>query len=477
MSTIVPSRGEPPGRRGTWRRTLRDALAGTEQDFTRGPVGRAILLLAVPMILEMSMESVFAVVDMFFVARLPDGTRAVAAVGLTEAVLTLVYAVGVGLGMGATALVARRTGERDLPGQQRAAAQALWLGLLVAVAIGLPGGALAGEILSLMGAEASVRARGATYATIMFGGSASIVLLFLLSAVFRGAGDAAVAMRALLLANGLNIVLDPCLIFGWGPFPAMGLDGAAVATNTGRGVGVVYLLTKLLRGRNRVRLAPGRLAPAPPVMATLVSVSAGGVGQFLVATASWIFLMRLVAPFGSAAVAGYTIAIRILAVTFLPAWGLANAAATLVGQNLGAGQPDRAERSVRIAAAWCAGGLGLAALGTITWTPTLVGVFTGDAETAGHAVRCLRTVALGYAFYALGMVAIQALNGAGDTRTPTLINLLCFWLLQIPLAWFLTGPLAFGPFGVFVAELGAEISLAAVGVLAFRSGRWKSRRL
>lgn len=469
----------PPAAERPWwrdlRPLLRQALTGSEQDYTRGPVGRAVVLLSIPMMLEMLMESVFAIVDIFFVARL--GAAAVATVGLTEAVLTLVYALAIGLGMGATALVARRVGAGDLAGARVAAGQALWLGAGVALAVGIPGAIWAREILVLMGAAPEVLEGGAGYTAIMLGSSVTILFLFLLNGIFRGAGDAMVAMRALWLANGINIVLDPCLIYGWGPFPELGVTGAAIATVIGRGCGVAYQLWHLAGAGGRIRLARADLALRPVELGLLLRISLGGIGQFLVATSSWIVLMRLVAPYGSAAVAGYTIGIRILAFTLMPAWGIANAAATLVGQNLGAGQPERAEASVWQAARFNAAVLLLAALLSILFTPQIIGWFTTDPEVLGYGVACLRTAAWGYVFYAVGMVSIQALNGAGDTDTPMLLNIACFWVLQIPLAWALTRTADLGPQGVFVAVLVAETALAVAGLVVFRRGRWKQRQV
>lgn len=454
-------------------RLMAQALGGQTQDYTRGPVNRAVWLLAIPMMLEMSMESLFAIVDIWFVAGL--GAEAVAVVGLTEAVLTLIYAMAIGLSMGATALVARRIGEQDLAGARRAAGQTLWLGAAVSLAIAVPGFLYAEDVLALMGAEPAVVEQGGTYVAIMLAGNGTIVFLFLLNAVFRGAGDATVAMRSLWLANGINIVLDPCLIYGWGPFPEMGVTGAAVATTIGRGTGVLYQLWCLAGGGGRITLRWPDLALAPLVMARLVRVSLGGVAQFLIATSSWIVLMRLVAPYGSAAVAGYTIAIRILAFSFLPAWGLANAAATLVGQNLGAGDPARAAASAWTAARMNGVLLGAVGLACLVFTPAIIGFFTDDPAVLASGVACLRIAAVGFALYAVGMVLIQALNGAGDTDTPTLINLGGFWLFQIPLAWYLTVPTDLGPMGVYLAVLAAESLVALAGIWAFRRGAWQRR--
>lgn len=461
-----------------WQRLcalLRESLTGTTQDYTQGSVRRAAVLLAIPMMLEMAMESLFTIVDLFFVSSL--GAAAVAAVGLTEAVLTLVYALGLGLGMGATAFVARRIGEHDAHGARVVAAQALWVGALVVLALGIGGACYARDILAAMGADNEVLAVGQAYSTVMLAGSGSIAGLFILNGVFRGAGDATIAMRSMWLANGLNIVLDPCLIFGWGPFPELGVTGAAVATTCGRTAGVLYLLLAFAGPRSRVPLRWRDLRPVPGVVLSLLRVSMGGVAQFLVATSSWIVMMRFVAPYGSAAVAGYTIAIRILAFSLLPAWGLANAAATLVGQNLGAGDAARAERSVWEVARVSAGMMGLVGFLSFVCAPSIIAIFTQDTEVLAHGVSCLRIVACGYVFYAVGMIVTQAFNGAGDTGTPTLINLVGFWILQIPLAWALTRHTGLGPTGVFTAVLCAESFIALIAVAAFRRGRWKLRTL
>lgn len=470
LTTTLPARRRPGLRR---RALLRRALRGGEESFTRGPIRRAVFLLAVPMMLEMTMESVFAVTDIFFVSRL--GPDAVAAVGLTEAVATLIYAVAIGMSMAATAMIARRMGEGDTEGAAVAAAQVLWVGLATALAVGVCGIAFADDILRLMGAEASVIGGGSAYTAVLLGGSVTILYLFLINAIFRGAGDAAIAMRSLWLANGINIALDPLLIFGLGPFPELGVAGAAVATTIGRGTGVLYQLWHLFDGRGRLRIAARHLSVHLAVMRRLLRISAGGVLQFLIATSAWIALMRLVAPYGSEAVAGYTIAIRVIEFTILPAWGLGNAAATLVGQNLGAGKPDRAARSV-----WTAARYNLCfMLGTavvfVAFAPGIVGIFTDVPEVIAYGVQCLRIVSYGYGFYAIGIILVQALNGAGDTDTPTVINFVCFWLIQIPLAWWLAQPLEMGPGGVFLAVMIAESLLAVAALFAFRSGRWRHR--
>lgn len=455
------------------RALLRESLDGATRDYTAMPVSRAATLLAVPMVLEMAMESLFVIVDLYFVAGL--GADAVAVVGLTEAVLTVVYALGLGLGMGATALVARRVGEGDAAAARGVAAQTLWVGAFVAAALCALGAHLAVPILEAMGASPALVAAGGGYARVMLAGSGTIACLFLFNGAWRGAGDAALAMRVMWLANGLNILLVPCLIHGVGPFPKLGVTGAAVATTCGRACGVLWQLAGFGTGARRLRLSRGDLRPRPRAIAALLRVALGGIAQLLVATSSWVVLMRLVAPYGSAAVAGYTIAIRLLAFSLLPAWGLANAGATLVGQYLGAGRPAQAERAVweivRFSALFM---FGVAAL-TLAWAPGLVGFFTEDPAVRAQGVTCLRIVAAGYSFYAAGMIVTQAFNGAGDTATPTLVNLVGFWLLQIPLAWTLAGPAGLGPRGVFIAVLGAETVIALLAAGLFRRGRWKFR--
>ena len=508
LHVVAPPRPDLPDAPlpGFWA-SVGEALRGSEQDFTRGPLRRAILLLAVPMVLEMAMESVFAVVDIFFVARL--GADAVAAVGLTESLLAAVYALAMGLAMGATAVVSRRIGERDPEGAAHAAAQAVLLGLGVAAVLGITGAALAPQLLALMGASESVLRIGTGYTRVMLGGEASIILLFVANAIFRGAGDAAIAMRTLWLANGINIVLCPLLIFGPGPLPALGVTGAAVATTIGRATGAAVALWRLTRPRPpragqargvgqsatteaggaaaggerpgapppRVQVARRHLRPDRAVLATIVRVSAAGAVQSLIGTASWIGLVRIIATFGASALAGYTIAIRIVIFALLPAWGLSNAAATLVGQSLGARDEARAERAVWTTGHYNAAFLGAVGVLFVVAAPWLVGAFTADPAVAPVAVRCLRVVSLGFVFYAYGMVLTAAFNGAGDTRTPTWLNLLVFWLFEIPLAWLLAGPLGWGPTGVFVAVAVAFSTLAVVSAALFRRGRWKTMRV
>ena len=455
--------------------TVRESLSGKQHDYTAGPLRRAILLLAVPMILEMVMESVFAICDIFLIARV--GIDAVATVGLTESVLTLIYAVAIGLAMATTAMVSRRIGEKDEKAASVAGMQAIYLGLGLGLLIGIPGWLYAPRLLELMGAQASVVESGSGYTAILLGCNVVIMLLFLNNAVFRGAGDAALAMRSLWLANGINLVLDPCLIFGLGPFPEMGVTGAAIATTIGRGSGVLYQFLVFRSNRGRIELRGPALRLRPAVLLRLVRISIGGVGQFLIATASWVALMRIVAPYGSAALAGYTIAVRIVVFALLPSWGLANAAATLVGQNLGARRPERAERAV-----WLTGIYNMVFLGVVTVVfvaaaPWLVAIFTGDGRITPVAEASLRIISYGYVFYAWGMVLTQAFNGAGDTTTPTWINLFCFWMFQIPLAWFLANEAGLGPRGVFWAVAIAESVLAVTAAIIFRRGKWKTREV
>ena len=453
-------------------RTIADAIRGTRHDFTKGSVARAILLLAIPMVLEMAMESLFAIADVFFVAKL--GADAVATVGLTESVLTLIYAVAMGLGIGATAMVARRIGEGDAEGASRAAVQAIAVGLVLSSVLGLLGAIMAPRLLVLMGGSPEVVAEGTSYARLMLGGNATILLLFLINAIFRGAGDAAIAMRVLWFANLINIVLDPCLIFGLGPFPEMGVTGAAVATNIGRGCGVLYAFSRLLRRGSRIEIL-GRLRPDVRVMLRLVRLSAAGTFQAFVGVASWIGLIRILSGFGSEALAGYTIGIRIIIFALLPSWGLSNAAATMVGQALGARDPQRAERAVWRAGFYNMCFLGVVGLVFILFAGPIIRIFTGDPAVMEYAADCLRLVSFGFLFYAYGMVLTASFNGAGDVWTPTVLNLFVFWLWEIPLAYVLAVELDVGPRGVFIAITVAFSTLAVASALVFRRGRWRER--
>jgi putative MATE family efflux protein len=457
-----------------WQRGVafvRESLRDTDTDYTRGDVGRALGLLAIPMMLEMSMESVFAVVDIAFVSRL--GTDAIAAVGITEALITVLYAVAVGLGMGVTAMVSRRVGANEREAAARVTGQAIWIGAALSLLIGIPGAIYAADMLRMMGASDGVIDTGAGFAAVLLGGSASIIYLFLLNAAFRGAGDASVALRSLWLANGLNIVLDPCLIFGLGPFPEMGVTGAAVATTIGRGIGVLYQLWYLFDGRGRLEFRLRNMMIAPPVMLRMLIISTGGIGQFLIATSSWIVIMRIVAIYGSTAVAAYTIALRMFEFIWLPSWGLGNAAAALVGQNLGAGQPDRAEQSTWRAVRYNTMFMTTIGVLLIVLASAITGLFSNDAEVLRYGTSCLRILAIGIPMYAVGMIVTQALNGAGDTGTPTAINFVSFWILQIPLAYWLATSVLHSPNGVFFAIVVSESLVTVLSVVIFRRGSWK----
>ncbi len=453
---------------------LKEALFGSNYDFTEGDLNRAIVILAIPMILEMIMESLFGVVDVFFVSRL--GPDAVATVGLTESLLTLVFGVAIGLSMATTAFVARRIGEKDPAGAAETSVQAILLGLLLSAVVGAIGILKAPALLHIMGSTPAVEANS-RYTQVMLGGSAVIFLLFLINAIFRGAGDASLAMRALWIANGINIILDPCLINGWGPFPRLGVLGAAVATTTGRGIGVLFQLWALNSGTNRIVIRRAQMHLNVPVMWHLLRVSITGIVQFLVATASWVALIRIVSSFGSAVVAGYTIAVRLLVFAILPSWGLSNAAATLVGQNLGAKKPERAEKSVYRTGFYNMGYMALVSVVFVFFPGILVAVFTHDPAVSAPAVSCLSIFGLAFVSYAWGMVLMQAFNGAGDTLTPTLINLGAFWACQIPIAYWLAIHLGWGPRGAFTAVPIADLVFTIAALALFRRGTWKEQKI
>jgi putative MATE family efflux protein len=457
------------------RSSLWEAIRGSHQDYTTGSLNRAILLLAVPMVLEMVLESLFAVVDVFWVGRL--GANAVATVGLTESLLSLVFAVGIGLSLSTTAMVARRIGEKDPEGGAVAGVQAIVLGLITSVAIGIPCFIYAPDLLRLMGASSDIVSMGGGYARIALGGSGAILMLFLNNAIFRGAGDAAIAMRLLWVSNAINLVLDPCLIFGWGPFPRLGVTGAALATFTGRSIGVGYQFYRLLRGTERIRILTRQIRLNLSVLLRLVRVSLTGILQFAIAHTSWIGLVRIVSVFGATALAGYTIAIRVVVFAILPSWGLSNAAATLVGQNLGAKKPERAEQAV-----WRTGFYNMIFLGSlgvlfVFFAEPIARLFTQDAAVIPLAATCLRIISYGNIGYAYAMVMLQAFNGAGDTITPTIVNFFGFWLLEIPLAYWLAIPLRLRSNGVFYAIVVAEGSIAVASAVLFKRGKWKTQKI
>lgn len=453
-------------------RDISDALRGRSRDYTKGSLWRAILVLSVPMVLEMSMQSVFEIADIFFVGRL--GSEAVAAVGLTAMLVIIFFAVGLGLSMAASAMVARRIGEKDPEGAARAAWQAVLLTVLFAVPTGLIGAWYAPDLLGLMGASDAVREIGSGYAAVMIWTNLVILLLFLFNAIFRGAGDASAAMKALWIANILNIILDPIFIFGWGPVPAMGVTGAAVATAIGRAIGVGYQIWILTSGRTKIRIEKKHWRFDASVQRTMIRISGPGMLQYLVGTASWLAIMRLMADFGSDALAGYTIAIRVIIFALLPSWGISNAAATLVGQNLGAKQPDRAERSVWLCTALDMGFLTV--MGIIFWiaAPQTVAIFVESAEARAIGVQSMRILTAIYPIWAIGMVTVQSFNGAGDTTTPTWIHFFSFWVLQIPLAWSLAHPLGMGTAGIFWAIAASQVVAAIVSATYFRRGTWKT---
>jgi putative MATE family efflux protein len=452
---------------------IREALAGSQRDLTQGNLRHAIVVLAIPMILEMLMESLFGVVDMFFVARL--GVDSLATVALTESCLVLVFGIAMGLSMATTAFIARRIGEKDPEGAAVSAVQAIAVGLLISLVVGVAGMLYAPQILSVMGASPSVIQVGTAYTRILLGGSVTIFLLFLINAIFRGAGDAALAMRALWFANGINIVLDPCLINGWGPFPHLHVMGAAVATTTGRGLGVLLQIFLLFGGYSRVRVHAAQVRLNIPVLWRLLKVSFTGILQFVIATASWTGLVRLCATFGSAPVAGYTVAIKIFMFVILPSWGLSNSAATLVGQSLGAKKPERAEASVYQTGRYAMTYMGAIAIVFLIFARQLAAFFTSDPIVQQVAVDCLRFISVGNICYAWGMVLVQAFNGAGDTRTPSFINFFCYWCFQIPLAYVLAVTLQWGPRGIFTAIPAAETAMTVSALMLFRSGAWKRK--
>lgn len=452
-------------------RFIKAALLGEQKEFTSGSINRAILMLSIPMIAEMIMESLFAIVDVFFVSRI--GVNAVATVALTESVLMIVYSIAVGMSMAVTALVARRVGEKNAHKATNAAFQGILVGSVFGLVLGLTGFFMAEEVLRLMGGSDEVIAEGVWYTRVMFGSNIVIILLFLINGIFRGAGDASIAMRSLWLANGINIVLDPVLIFGIAFIPAMGVKGAAIATTIGRSIGVLYQLYFLFNGRSVIKIGIENLVIKWKTIVELIKISGGGMGQFLVESASWIFLVRVMSLFGSEALAGYTIAFRVIVFTILPSWGMANAAATLVGQNLGAKSPDRAEVSVWRTAHWNMIFLGSISVLFYLMAEPIIWVFSDESTVISTGVSALKIICLGYVFFAYGMVISQAFNGAGDTKTPMFINIIVFWLLQIPLAYFLSVHLNWQAQGVFISIAFCHSIHALVCIMIFRRGRWK----
>jgi putative MATE family efflux protein len=454
---------------------VKEAIAGSERDFTNTSLGRSIFILAVPMVLEMAMESVFAVVDIFFVSKL--GSDAVATVGITESAMTIVYAVGVGLSMATTALVSRRIGEKKKKEAGIVAFQAILLGVFISIFIAIPGIIFAKDFLKIMGATDSMADLGYLYPKVMFGSNMVIMLLFIINAVFRSSGDAAMSMRVMWFANIINIILDPLLIFGIGPFPELGIMGAAIATSIGRGMAVLYQFYLLFTGNHRIRLYFDSLKIKFGIMLKILKISGGGILQNFIATSSWIFLIRIIAVSGPEALAGYTIAIRIIIFVLLPAFGLSNAAATLVGQNLGAKQPDRAEKAV-----WATGYANMAFMGIMglvlfIFPDFWVGLFIRDTAVVDNGVLALRIISSGFMFYALGMVMMQGFNGSGDTTTPSKMNFVSFWLIEIPLAWLLAIVFKMGLTGASIAIVCAESTLALIALILFRKGKWKLREV
>jgi putative MATE family efflux protein len=456
--------------KGLWQE-IKGAIRGTEADYTKIRLGKAILLLAIPMVLELVMESTFAIVDIYFVGRL--GASAVATVGLTETFLFLLYSMSMGLSIAVTAIVARRIGEKDAGKAAISAMQSVYLGLLFSIPFALAGIFFAKDLLRLMGADPWTLDMGYRYAQWMLGGNVVIILLFVMNAIFRGAGDAAIAMRILFISNGINIILDPLLIFGLGPFPELGIEGAAIATNIGRGTGVLCQLWILFRGGKHIRVTLAQIRWQAGVMLQILKTSVGGIGQMLVGMMSWIFIVRILAELGSEVVAGATIAVRIMMFTGMPAWGLSNAAATLVGQNLGAGEPERAESAV-----WKIGLynmfylIGIALL-FFFFNRQLMSVITDDARVIEVGAEWLRILSYSYFVYGWWMVSVQAFNGAGDTQTPTWINLVFFWLIQIPLSWFMSIHLGMEQTGVFWAVFISETAVGLFTLWLFTKGNWK----
>ena len=467
------------GKQSKWKLAfldIKESIAGSDQDFTRGSMKRAIFLLSIPMVLEMIMESVFAIVDIYFVSKI--STQAVTTVGLTESLLVaVIFTIGMGYAMATTAMIARRVGEKKYDEASKVAIQAILLGVVTSIVLAIPGVFFASDLLRIMGAENEIIEHMSGYTAIMFGGNGIIMLLFIINAVFRGAGDAAVAMRVLWLANGINIILDPLLIFGIGPFPELGIEGAAIATNIGRGLAVVYQVYLLFNGKHRIKLKLTDFKVDFSIIGQLVKLSLGTIGQYFIATASWLGLARILSTFGSDVFAGYQIAIRIFIFSLLPSWGISNAAATLVGQNLGANQPDRAEKT-----AWLVARVNMIVMAFLmvfflAIPEALIGIFSSNPIVIVSGSQCLRIMGLGLIFYGLGIVMINSFNGAGDTLTPTWINVIAFWLVEIPLAYYLAIQAGFQETGVFIAIVVAESVMTIIAVIIFRRGKWKLKKV
>lgn len=453
---------------------IKQALKGSEHDYTQGSIRKAIFLLAIPMILELSLESVFAVVDMYFVGHLPNSKNAVATVGLTESVVSIVYSIAIGLSTAATAMVARRIGEKNPEAAAHAGVQSLIISLVVTVVISAVGIVFAPDILRIMGAQPDVVKEGTPFTRIMLGGSVVIILIFLINGIFRGAGDAAMAMRSLWIASIINIILCPLFIYGIGSWNGWGLKGAAIATTIGRGIGVLYQCYHLFRGNSIIHFKLSHLRVDPEIIKSLVKIASPATLQFLIASGSWIVLAWIVATTGgTTASAGYQVAIRNVVFFILPAWGLSNAAATLVGQNLGAKQPDRAEKSVLLSARYNGVFMAGVMLLFVFFSKPIIRIFTNDPAVQDVGALSLQIIGSGYIFYGIGMVMIQSLNGSGDTKTPTWINFVCFWLFQIPLGYILAKPLGMGPTGAFIAIPVAETAIALWAYVIFKKGKWK----
>lgn len=454
---------------------IKEAVSGTEQDFTEGKLSKAILLLSIPAVLEMIMESIFVVADIFFVSKL--GADAVATVGLTESLVTIVYAVSLGLATATTSMVSRRIGEKNPAKASETAIQAILTGIIVSLMIGIPGSIYSGKLLEIMGASDAIKGQLSGYTRIMLGGNVVIMLLFIINAVFRSAGDAAIAMRVLWVGNIINIILDPCLIFGLGPFPELGVTGAAVATTTGRGIAVLYQFWLLFFGKKRIQLSIKQLNINIKIITRLIRLSLGSIGQNLIGTISWIALVRIISIFGSEIVAGYTIAIRIVSFVLLPSWGISNAASTLVGQNLGAKKPDRAEKAVMVTGYVNMILLGIVGLILVLIPGYFINLFIDDPAVLTSGTECLRIISIGFVAYGFGMVLVNSFNGAGDTTTPLKINIFAFWLIEIPLAWILAIKLGMKQQGVFTAIVIAESIMTLTAWLVFRRGKWKLKEV